>query len=100
MRAARSSTGFDLCGLLRRIRRQADLSQRQLAVELHVSKSTVAAAEAGRVGMDARLLAVAAGLAGLRLAVVDQDGTDVRGMDSAAARDQGGRRFPAHLDRC
>jgi transcriptional regulator with XRE-family HTH domain len=98
MGAARSATGFDLCGVLRRIRRRADLSQRQLAVELHVSKSTVAAAEAGSVGMDARLLAVAAGLAGLRLALVDEEGTEVRGMDSAAVRDQRGRRFPAHLD--
>lgn len=98
MGAARSAADFDLCGLLRRIRRQADLSQRQLAVEPHVSKSTVAAAESGRVGMDARLLAVAAGLAGLRLALVNEEGAEVRGMDSAAVRDQGGRRFPAHLD--
>ena len=95
---ALSATGFDLCGLLRRIRRRADLSQRQLAVALRVSKSTVAAVEAGSVGMDARLLAVAAGLAGLRLGLVDEAGTEVRGMDSAAVRDQGGRRFPAHLD--
>ncbi|MGY2083095.1 helix-turn-helix domain-containing protein [Blastococcus sp. SYSU DS0539] len=89
---------FDLSGLLRRIRRRADLSQREIATELHVSKSTVAAVEAGTTGMDARLLAVAAGLAGLRLGLLDGDGREVGGMDPEAVRDRAGRRFPAHLD--
>ncbi|CCG01463.1 helix-turn-helix domain-containing protein [Blastococcus saxobsidens] len=91
---ASSAPSFDLSGLLRRIRRRADLSQRELATELHVSKSTVAAVEAGTTGMDARLLAVAAGLAGLRLGLLDVEGREVCGMTGDAA----GRRFPAHLD--
>ncbi|MGY2067159.1 helix-turn-helix domain-containing protein [Blastococcus sp. SYSU DS0619] len=89
---------FDLRGLLRRIRRRADLSQRELATELHVSKSTVAAVEAGTTGMDARLLAAAAGLAGLRLGLLDGHGREVCGMAGDTVRDAAGRQFPAHLD--
>ena len=89
---------FDLPGLLRRIRRQADMSQRELAGAIDVSKSAVAAAESGRSGLDARLLARAAALAGLRLALLDTAGTEVAGMAEGAVRDMAGRRFPAHLD--
>lgn len=95
---ASSAPSFDLVGLLRRIRRRADLSQRELATGLHVSKSTVAAVESGTTGMDARLLAVAAGLAGLRLGLLDDDGNEVGGMAGDTVRDAAGRRFPAHLD--
>ncbi|MCZ2858376.1 helix-turn-helix domain-containing protein [Blastococcus sp. VKM Ac-2987] len=95
---APSAPDFDLSGLLRRIRRRADLSQRELATELHVSKSTVAAVEAGSAGMDACLLAVAARLAGLRLGLLDADGREVCGMAADTVRDAAGRRFPAHLD--
>ena len=37
--------GFDLSGALRRIRRRADLSQRELARAIQAAKSTIAAAE-------------------------------------------------------
>jgi transcriptional regulator with XRE-family HTH domain len=89
---------FDLPGVLRRIRRQADLSQRDLARATDTSKSTLAAAETGRIGFDARLLARAAAVAGLRLTLLDGDGAEVAGMSPDAVRDMGGRRFPAHLD--
>ena len=88
----------DLPGLLRRIRRRADVSQRELAAVIGTSKSAIAAAEAGQAGMDVRLLAVASQLASLRLALLDEAGTEVRGMHPDAVRDRGGRRFPAHLD--
>jgi transcriptional regulator with XRE-family HTH domain len=91
-------TSFDLPGLLRRIRRTADASQRELADRLAVSKSAIAAAESGAGGLDARDLARAAEVAQLRLTVVDVDGREVTGMAGGAVRDQGGRRFPAHLD--
>jgi len=39
---------FDLSGTLRRIRRSADLSQRELADACGVSQSVVARAEAGQ----------------------------------------------------
>jgi transcriptional regulator with XRE-family HTH domain len=89
---------FDLSGVLRRVRRLADLSQRELAAAIGWSKSGVAGAECGTSGMDARLLARAAALADLRLVLVDADGRQVGGMSDEAVRDQRGRRFPAHLD--
>ncbi|WP_176450140.1 helix-turn-helix domain-containing protein [Geodermatophilus saharensis] len=89
---------LDLPGLLRRIRRTADLSQREMARSTGTSRATIAAAEAGTRGLDARTLARLAAVAGLRLALVDADGAEVAPMDGAAVRDGGGRRFPAHLD--
>jgi transcriptional regulator with XRE-family HTH domain len=89
---------FDLCGVLRRIRRTADMSQRQLADAAGLSPSAVAHAEAGTRDMPATALARAAETAGLRLALLDGSGAEVRGMHPGAVRDRGGRRFPAHLD--
>jgi transcriptional regulator with XRE-family HTH domain len=89
---------FDLPGVLRRIRRSADLSQQELGSRLSVPKSTIAAAETGAGGLDVRVLARAAELARLRVALLDADGNEVAGMADGAVRDQGGRRFPAHLD--
>jgi HTH-type transcriptional regulator/antitoxin HipB len=88
----------DVAGLLRRIRRSADLSQRELAARLHVSKSAVAAFESGTRSVDVELLAAAAALAGLRVALLDRSCAEVRGMQPGAVRDRAGRRFPAHLD--
>jgi HTH-type transcriptional regulator/antitoxin HipB len=89
---------FDLPGVVRRIRRAADLSQRELARQLGLSKSTVAAVETGQRGLEAAQLAAAAQLAGLRLALLDRDGHEVAGMAGEAVRDAAGRRYPAHLD--
>jgi transcriptional regulator with XRE-family HTH domain len=89
---------FDVSGTLRRIRRRADLSQRELAGLLQVSKSSIAAMEAGERGIDVRLLARAAAGAGLRLAMLDIDGDEIRPMSPDSVRDLVGRRFPAHLD--
>ena len=91
-------TTFDLAGALRRIRRLADCSQRDLAVALGVSKSAIAAAESGQRDLPVTALSRAAALAELRLALLDPDGAEVRGMSAEAVRDLGGRRFPAHLD--
>lgn len=89
---------FELPGVLRRIRRAADLSQRELAEALQVSHSAVAHAENGRRDLPAGVLARAAVLAGLRLALIDDTGNEVVGMADDAVRDLSGRRFPAHLD--
>jgi transcriptional regulator with XRE-family HTH domain len=91
-------SGFDLSGALRRIRRIADLSQRQLAVAAEVSVSALAHAEAGTRGLPVSALARAAGLAGLRLALLDAEGREIGPMAPDTVRDLGGRRFPAHLD--
>ncbi|RBY74629.1 hypothetical protein DQ239_19270 [Blastococcus sp. TF02-09] len=89
---------FELSGWLRRIRRAADLSQRQLAERLGVPKSTLAAAEAGVRDLPARRLADAAALAGLRIALVDADGRELSPMTPDGARDAAWRHLPAHLD--
>jgi HTH-type transcriptional regulator/antitoxin HipB len=90
--------GFDLSGALRRIRRRADVSQRQLAAAAGLSISAVAHAEAGSRDLSVGGLARAAALAGLRVALLDGDGQEVTGMAGNAVRDASGRRFPAHLD--
>jgi transcriptional regulator with XRE-family HTH domain len=89
---------FDAGGSLRRIRRLADVSQREFAAVLRVSKSSIAAIESGRCGIDALLLGRAAAVAGLRIALVDGEGSEVEAMTDTAVRDLSGRRFPAHLD--
>lgn len=89
---------FDVAGALRRIRRRADLSQRDLAEASGISQSSLSKAEAGRRGLPADLLARCAALAGLRLALLDESGTEVPTMAADAVRDRAGRRFPAHLD--
>ena len=89
---------FDLSGWLRRIRRAADLSQRQLAEQVGVPKSTLAAAEAGVRDLPVSRLAAAAALAGLRIALVDAEGREQSPMSSDGARDAARRHLPAHLD--
>jgi HTH-type transcriptional regulator/antitoxin HipB len=91
-------SAFDLPAALRRIRRVADASQRELADRAGTSKSAVAAAESGVRGLDVRVFARLAAAAGLRLALLDADGHEAIGMNGDAVRDMGGRRFPAHLD--
>jgi transcriptional regulator with XRE-family HTH domain len=85
-------------GMLRRIRRTADVSQRELAAMLGVAPSTVGRWEAGENSPDLETVARLAGIAGLRLALVDPDDRVVAPMAEDAMRDRGGRRFPAHLD--
>ena len=87
-----------LGALVRRIRRTADLSQRELARALDTSVGAVAQAETGRRDLPATVLARAAQLAGIRLALLDPAGQEVPGMAADAVRDRGGRHFPAHLD--
>jgi HTH-type transcriptional regulator/antitoxin HipB len=89
---------FDLCGALRRIRRSADLSQRELATAAGLSASAVAHAEAGTRDLPTRALARAAAVAGLRLVLVDRTDQEVVGMGDDTVRDMANRRFPAHLD--
>jgi transcriptional regulator with XRE-family HTH domain len=90
--------GFDLTGALRRIRRLADLSQRDLAKAAAISTSTLAHAEAGTRDLPVQSLARAGAVVGLRLVLVDDAGHPVEGMAENGVRDRFGRRFPAHLD--
>ena len=85
-------------GVLRRARRAADLSQREMAALAGIPRSTLGAAEAGTRDIGMGVLTRVAAVAGLRLALVDGDGVEVPPMDDAAVRDRSDRRFPAHLD--
>jgi transcriptional regulator with XRE-family HTH domain len=89
---------LDICGLVRRARRRADLSQRELAARAGVSASAVARAEStGRVRLAALQQIFAA--TGLRLAVVDATSSSaIAPMRPDAVRDKARRRLPAHLD--
>lgn len=89
---------LDVPGLIRRVRREADLSQRELAHLLGVCQPTVVRWESGAaepgIGQFQRLLIVA----GLRLAVLDAEGAPSQPMRQDGPRDKAGRRAPAHLD--
>ncbi|MCW2832991.1 MAG: transcriptional regulator, family [Nocardioides sp.] len=106
-----SAEDEQVSGLIRRVRRMAKLSQRQLAHELGVSQSAVAKWETGRTSPTARMLAgilrvVDLGLAAVREPVegacvepaqtVGGAGELVPPMAATAARDAVGRRYPAH----
>jgi transcriptional regulator with XRE-family HTH domain len=100
MEAGQATVGaYPVPGLLRRARRMADLSQRQLAGRAKVPQSTLARIESGQrtpsLNVFQRLLAAA----GLSLVVVDGEGRVVRPMrESDDTRDGGNRRYPSHLD--
>jgi transcriptional regulator with XRE-family HTH domain len=90
-------TDETLPGMLRRIRRLVDMSQRELARATGMAPAAIGRARAGgdlRVSQLSRIGAVA----GLRLALVDAQGTEPAPMTGTAVRDAGGRLFPAHLD--
>lgn len=86
----------EVSGLIRRVRRLAKLSQRELAHDLGVSQSAVAKWETGRTSPTARMLARVLAVAELGLAAVRMGGDRVQPMKVVAARDAAGRRYPAH----
>jgi HTH-type transcriptional regulator/antitoxin HipB len=89
---------FDACGLLRRARRTADLSQRDLAARAGVSPSTVARAELPGCEVSFQTMILLFAAAGMQLAVRDSAGAEITPMRDDGVRDSVGRRYPAHLD--
>lgn len=89
---------LDPGGLIRRVRRLADLSQRELAEFLGLSAATIAKWETGSRRVELAALESVLDQAGLRLAVLDEYGREIRPVDAGVVRDNGGRHFPAHLD--
>jgi len=85
-------------GMVRRIRRILDVSQRGLALLLEVSQSVVARWETGRTSPRASVVERLLQLARLRVTVRDEDGREVGPMRADGARTHGGNRFPAHVD--
>lgn len=86
-------------GLVRRIRRILDVSQRGLAALLGVSQSMVARWETGRTSPRMSIVERLFRLAGLASTVREVDsGEVVEPMRDDGALDRGGRRYPAHVD--
>ncbi len=85
---------------LRRVRRVADLSQRELVEATGLSGSWVARVEAGRAQPRLEQLEVVLALVEWRLAVVDADRREIHPLHEFEGdlRDGAGRRYPAHLD--
>lgn len=81
-----------------RARRLADLSQRDLATRVGTSQSALGRMEQGRSRISMGTFTGILRQAGLRLAVVDSEGCEVRPVPTDTVRDNQGRRFPAHLD--
>ncbi|WP_433387951.1 helix-turn-helix domain-containing protein [Micromonospora sp. KLBMP9576] len=92
-------TPWPAAGIVRAVRRYASLSQRELARWSGVSHSTVGRIEADRLVPSILLLRRIIGVAGFRLAVVDEFGRVLKPMrDWQDTRDGAGRRYPSHLD--
>ena len=88
-----------LAGLVRRIRRILDVSQRGLAELLDVSQSVVARWETERTSPRVSVLQKMLRLAGIAVALHDEDsGESVEPMRADGARQRNGSRYPAHVD--
>lgn len=86
----------DTAGTVRRVRRIARLSQRDLARLLGVAPSTVARWETG-ADLTVRQLDAVLGVVDAGLELVDDLGELVPLSVQSEATDRGGRRYPAHL---
>ena len=86
-------------GMVRRVRRILDVSQRGLAALLDVSQSVVARWETGRTSPRMSVVARLLRMARLRMSLHDEDtGEPVVPMRADGARTRGGSRYPAHGD--
>lgn len=89
----------EIPGLVRRVRRILDVSQRGLATILGISQSQVARWETRRTSPRAEVLVELLRLAKLRVAIHDREtGDEVEPMRDDGARDRARRRYPAHVD--
>ena len=89
---------IDVPGLVLRVRRACDLSQRDLGKAIGLDQSQVARIESARRRVDLSLLAAILALAGYRIAILDRHGVEVAPVPGDVLRDNAGRRMPAHLD--
>ncbi|HEY7271614.1 MAG TPA: helix-turn-helix transcriptional regulator [Actinoplanes sp.] len=97
--AAPDRNCFPFSGIVRRVRRIVDLSQRELAKAAGVAPSTIGKIEAATMLPGVTLLQRILGVAGFWLVVVDSEGRVVHPMeDWQDVRDGAQRRYPSHLD--
>ena len=89
---------IDVPGLVLRVRRVCDPSQRDLGVALGIDQSLVARIESSRRRVDLPMLIRILALAEMRIAVLDRDGVEVTPVPKDVLRDNADRRMPAHLD--
>ncbi|RYB90221.1 XRE family transcriptional regulator [Nocardioides glacieisoli] len=88
-----------IAGMVRRIRRILDVSQRGLAALLGVSQSVVARWETARTSPRMSVMERLLRMARLRMDFHDEDtGQEVGPMRADGARKHGGSRYPAHTD--
>lgn len=97
-RARVTTEPFNVADLVRRARRNADMSQRDLADAIGVSPSTIARAERDGATVTLPVLMAALAQGGIELAAVDDAGDQVIIMRPDALRDRARRKIPAHLD--
>ncbi|MFE9692540.1 GNAT family N-acetyltransferase [Micromonospora sp. NPDC005806] len=93
----------DLGDVLRRLRRRADLNQRELAARAGVPQAAVARIESGRATDPRyrtveRLIRAAGGELRFGAEAADEPGHLPAPVPHDGFRDQAGRRYPAHLD--
>ncbi|HZC69425.1 MAG TPA: helix-turn-helix transcriptional regulator [Jatrophihabitans sp.] len=91
--------GYPLSGIVRRVRRAADMSQRELAKYAKVSASTIGQLETGAALPSLPVLQRVLNAANCLLVVADADGRLVVPLEVwRDTADGAGRRYPAHLD--
>jgi len=89
---------LDVSGIVRRLRRTSDLSQRDLARMVGIDQSQIARIEASHRGIDVQLFAQILEVGGMRPTIVDSRGVEITPVGHDVPRDNAGRRMPAHLD--
>lgn len=89
---------LDVSGVVRRLRRTNDLSQRDLACLVGIDQSQIARIEASHRAIDVQLFAQILEVGGMRLTIVDSHGVEIAPVGQDVLRDNAGRRMPAHLD--
>jgi transcriptional regulator with XRE-family HTH domain len=90
---------YSMSGIVRRVRRTADLSQRELAEATGLSTSLIGAIETGDRAPSLRTLSRILAAASYRLVVIDDAGRLVLPLEVwQDTTDGAGRRYPPHLD--